>query len=87
MVSKIVDLFYLPGPEQEDIISVRRHSLTSVFNTDSLILYLDTGTSKLIADGKIKLKTDSVIKSFTESSIVFENDTELAADVVIFATG
>ena len=48
---------------------------------------IDTGTSKLIADGKIKLKTDSVIKSFTESSIVFENGTELAADVVIFATG
>ena len=54
---------------------------------DSLIIYIDTGASKLIADGKIKLKTDSVIKSFTESSIVFENGTELAADVVVFATG
>ena len=48
---------------------------------------IDTGASKLIAEGKIKLKTDSVIKSFTESSIVFENGTELAADVVVFATG
>jgi len=54
---------------------------------DSLILYIDTGASKLIADGKIKLKTDSVIKSFTESGLVFENGTELAADVVVFATG
>ena len=52
-----------------------------------MILYVDTGTSKLIADGKIKLKSDSVIKSFTERSIVFENGTELAADVVVFATG
>jgi NADH dehydrogenase FAD-containing subunit len=51
------------------------------------ILFLDTGASKLIADGKIKLKTDSIIKSFTETSIVFENGTELAADVVVFATG
>jgi NADH dehydrogenase FAD-containing subunit len=48
---------------------------------------IDTGASKLIADGKIKLKTDSVIKSFSENSIVFENGTELAADVVVFATG
>ena len=54
---------------------------------DFLILYVDTGASKLIADSKIKLKSDSVIKSFTERSIVFENGTELAADVVVFATG
>ena len=54
---------------------------------DLSIFIIDTGASQLIADGKIKLKTDSVIKSFTESSIVFENGTELAADVVIFATG
>ena len=52
-----------------------------------MILYVDTGTSKLIADGKIKLKTDSVIKSFAERSIMFENGTELEADVVVFATG
>ena len=61
-----------------------------IFRADfdnSLILYVDTGASKLIADGKIKLKSDSVIKSFTERSIVFENGTELAADVVVFATG
>ena len=68
---------------------VCRYPFTFVFSAgfDSLILYVDTGTSKLIADGKIKLKTDSIIKSFTESSIVFENDAELAADVVVFATG
>ncbi|PPQ85677.1 hypothetical protein CVT25_002128 [Psilocybe cyanescens] len=49
--------------------------------------YLDTGGSKLIAEGKIKLKTDSKISSFTETGIKFENGTELPADVVIFATG
>jgi cation diffusion facilitator CzcD-associated flavoprotein CzcO len=49
--------------------------------------YLDTGGSKLIAEGKIKLKTDSTIESFTETGIKFANGTELPADVVVFATG
>ncbi|KAF8965605.1 FAD/NAD(P)-binding domain-containing protein [Flammula alnicola] len=49
--------------------------------------YLDTGGSKLIADGKIKLKTDSEIESFTETGLKFKNGTELDADVVLFATG
>ncbi|KAF8875878.1 hypothetical protein CPB84DRAFT_439009 [Gymnopilus junonius] len=42
---------------------------------------------KLIAEGKIKLKSDSTIASFTETGIKFENGTELPADVVVFATG
>ena len=47
----------------------------------------DTGASKLIAERKIKLKSDSAISSFTENTIKFENGTELPADVVVFATG
>jgi len=49
--------------------------------------FKDTGGSQLIAEGKIKLKHDSQIESFTETGIKFENGTELAADVVVFATG
>ena len=49
--------------------------------------FKDTGGSQLIAEGKIKLKTDSQIESFTETSIKFENGTELTTDVVVFATG
>ncbi|PFH45534.1 hypothetical protein AMATHDRAFT_71621 [Amanita thiersii Skay4041] len=49
--------------------------------------YLDVGASQLIADGKIKLKNDSRIKEFTETGILFENGSELPADVVVFATG
>ncbi|KAG6909650.1 hypothetical protein DXG01_016230 [Tephrocybe rancida] len=49
--------------------------------------YLDTGASKLIADGKIKLKNGSPIASFTETGFIFEDGSELAADVVVFATG
>jgi len=54
---------------------------------NSLTFFKDTGGSKLIAEGKIKLKSDSQIESFTETGIKFENGTELAADVVVFATG
>ncbi|KAG6872067.1 hypothetical protein C0995_013411 [Termitomyces sp. Mi166 len=49
--------------------------------------YLDTGASQLIADGKIKLKTGSLLESFTETGLKFEDGSELPADVVVFATG
>lgn len=49
--------------------------------------YLDVGASQLVIDGKIKLKNDSQIARFDKKSIVFEDGSELPADVVIFATG
>ena len=42
----------------------------------------DTGTSQLIAEGKIKLKNDALIERFMETGIKFNNGSELAADVV-----
>ncbi|KAF8345499.1 hypothetical protein F5887DRAFT_1074233 [Amanita rubescens] len=47
----------------------------------------DVGASKLIADGKIKLKNNSQIKEFTEAVLLFEDNTKLLEDVVVFATG
>ena len=47
----------------------------------------ENGSSQLIIDGKIKLKNDSQIKSFTENGLLFENGSELLADVVVFCTG
>lgn len=49
--------------------------------------YLDTGASQLIADGKIKLKSGPKIERLTEHTIVFDDGTELQADVIVFATG
>ncbi|KAJ3825791.1 hypothetical protein EV361DRAFT_916705 [Lentinula raphanica] len=49
--------------------------------------YLDTGASQLIIDGKIKLKSDSPLQSFTETGLKFEDGSEIPADVVVFATG
>ena len=50
-------------------------------------IFVETGASQLIIDGKIKLKNDSQIKTFTENSLQFENGSELPADVVVFCTG
>ncbi|KAJ4485257.1 hypothetical protein J3R30DRAFT_3730510 [Lentinula aciculospora] len=49
--------------------------------------YLDTGASQLIIDGKIKLKSDSLIQSFTETGLEFEDRSDISADVVVYATG
>ncbi|KAM6503185.1 hypothetical protein JOM56_000128 [Amanita muscaria] len=66
-----------------------------IFETGLLLLafsrnggyYLDVGTSQLIADGRIKLKSDSQLKEFTKTGLLFEDGSELEADVAIFATG
>ncbi|PPR06695.1 hypothetical protein CVT24_013028 [Panaeolus cyanescens] len=49
--------------------------------------YIDTGASTLIAEGKIKLKSSTNIATFTDDSLVFDDGSEIKADVVIFATG
>ncbi|KAL0956661.1 hypothetical protein HGRIS_002793 [Hohenbuehelia grisea] len=49
--------------------------------------YLDVGASQLIIDGKIKLKSGPQIERFTKNGIKFDDGSELATDVVLFATG
>lgn len=49
--------------------------------------YVDTGASKSIIDGDIKIKNGSAIESFTENGLRFVDDTELQADIIVFATG
>ena len=41
----------------------------------------------MIIDGKIGLKSDSVIEEFTKTGLKFEDGSTLDADVVILATG
>ena len=47
----------------------------------------DSGASRLIADGRIKIKNGTGISRITRTGIAFEDGTETAADVIIFATG
>lgn len=56
-------------------------------HTSSHPLDIDTGTSKHIIDGDIKIKNGSAIERFTEKGLKFADGTELEADIVVFSTG
>jgi hypothetical protein len=60
-------------------ISCEVHELTAALS--------DTGTTKLIIDGSIKLKNDALIQEFDKDGLIFDNGTKLGVDVVICATG
>ena len=47
----------------------------------------DTGASEMVADGRIKVKSDSELESFTENGVLFKDGSKLEADVIILATG
>ncbi|MCR3945341.1 hypothetical protein, partial [Klebsiella quasipneumoniae] len=49
--------------------------------------YIDVGASDLIADGSIKLKSGVDVRKLTEHAVVLNDGTELAADLVVYATG
>jgi putative flavoprotein involved in K+ transport len=48
--------------------------------------YIDVGAAELVADGKIKLAQGQV-DHLTRNSVVLDDGTELAADLVVYATG
>ncbi len=49
--------------------------------------YIDVGASDLVCDGKIKLKTRVEVKEIKKKSVVFTDETELPADLIVYATG
>lgn len=50
--------------------------------------YVDVGCSKLIAQGKIKVhQSPGGISGFTPDALVLKDGTQLAADIVVLATG
>ncbi len=49
--------------------------------------YIDVGASDLIADGKIKLKSGVDVVRLAPSSAILSDGSELAADLVVCATG
>lgn len=49
--------------------------------------YIDVGTSRLIIEGKIKVKSGSGVSHILPHGIVLADGTELLADTIVFATG
>ena len=48
--------------------------------------YIDVGAAELVADGSVKL-AHGAVRELTKTSVVLEDGTELAADLVVYATG
>ena len=49
--------------------------------------YIDVGASQLLIDGKVKLKSGVNVKEVKEHSVVFDDGSELPADLIVLATG
>ena len=49
--------------------------------------YIDVGASELVADGKIKLKSNVSVEEITENTVRFSDGSELEADLIVYATG
>jgi putative flavoprotein involved in K+ transport len=49
--------------------------------------YIDVGASELVADGKIKLKSRVGVKKIKPRAVVFDDGSELKADLIVYATG
>ncbi|KZT70031.1 FAD/NAD(P)-binding domain-containing protein [Daedalea quercina L-15889] len=48
---------------------------------------VDVGCASLIESGEVKVKQGVEVKRFTESGVIFDDDSVLPADLVIWATG
>jgi len=49
--------------------------------------YIDVGACELVANGSIKLQSRVEVERLTATSVVLSDGTELAADLVVYATG
>ena len=49
--------------------------------------YIDVGCSRLIGDGKIKVKQGKEITEIVEDGLIFDDGSKLEADVIVLATG
>ncbi|BGP19956.1 hypothetical protein JCM10213v2_008087 [Rhodosporidiobolus nylandii] len=49
--------------------------------------YIDVGCSRLIADGKIKIKQGVEIEKLTSTGVLFKDGVHIEADMVVMATG
>ncbi len=49
--------------------------------------YLDVGASELIASGQVKVRSSVEVAEIREKSVILTDGSELAADVIVYATG
>ncbi|KAF7114924.1 hypothetical protein CNMCM5793_000694 [Aspergillus hiratsukae] len=73
--------------ERAGFRTIRYGDLISLLNERFGGHYMDIGASAKIAEGLIKVKSDSRLVSYTEDGLMFEDGSHLPADVVVYATG
>jgi putative flavoprotein involved in K+ transport len=49
--------------------------------------YMDVGASELVINGQIRVRSGVGVKALGESAVILTDGTEIAADVVVYATG
>lgn len=49
--------------------------------------FFDVGSGQLIADGKVKVKSDALPVAYSETGLDFADGSKIDADVIVFATG
>lgn len=49
--------------------------------------YIDVGAGKLISDGQIKMKSDAVPVSYSDTGLEFSDGSNMPADIIVLATG
>ena len=49
--------------------------------------YIDVGASEMVADGRIKLKSGVEVQEVKANSVLFNDGSEIDADVIVMATG
>jgi cation diffusion facilitator CzcD-associated flavoprotein CzcO len=49
--------------------------------------FFDVGAGQLIADGKVKVKSDALPVAYNETGLTFADGSKIDADVIVFATG
>lgn len=49
--------------------------------------YIDVGACEMIVDGRIKVRSGHTVDRLTETGVMLDDGTEIAADVIVYATG
>ncbi|HEX2197331.1 MAG TPA: NAD(P)/FAD-dependent oxidoreductase [Burkholderiales bacterium] len=49
--------------------------------------YIDTGASQMVIDGRIQVRSGTAVKNLNSRSVVFQDGSEIPADLVVCATG
>ena len=78
---------YLRSSTLTPCVDEEEKELATTWSVVDEVAYRGKLSPQMIFDGKIKLKNRCLITRLSERAIHFDDGSELAADVIVFATG